>query len=314
MVNIGAANGPFLVAVMISFMLFGVTCSQTVYYFRTYPGDHRFLKALVIVLLILEGVHTAFVVQAVFYAYLVCKLPENISIALDVPLGSAGSITATIAITSIVQSFYAWRVYRLSVGHQLQKPLVAFILVTSLAQLGAGLALNSAQYIFPSVKDSRRLLPKISFLADSAMSVTCDVTISASLVYFLNRMRTGFKSSENVINYLVIFSMSNGVLTSTIVTCSLVSFYTAPTSLLYSAFIVISGKFYFNSMLVTYVNFMSLYFQGFEIPISTFSHSLNSRTKVRGMLGDTHTQIIATEGYFTAALPSMNTNAQTLSL
>ncbi|KAG6872982.1 hypothetical protein C0995_004521, partial [Termitomyces sp. Mi166 len=70
---------------MTSSALFGITCSQTAYYFRMYPDDHRFLKGLVAMRLILEGGQAAFLVQATYYVYIMCKMPEKMSSALNVP-------------------------------------------------------------------------------------------------------------------------------------------------------------------------------------------------------------------------------------
>ncbi|KAH0580129.1 hypothetical protein H2248_002935 [Termitomyces sp. 'cryptogamus'] len=131
MPNVELANGPYLVGVMANFALFGITCSQTVFYFRTYSFDHVFLKSMVIALFILEGVHVAFLLQSTYYVYIVCKLPEKTSTAGNIALGAAGCVTINVIITTLVQSFYAWRVYCLSVGRRWQKPLVAFICTAS---------------------------------------------------------------------------------------------------------------------------------------------------------------------------------------
>ncbi|KAG6859915.1 hypothetical protein C0995_001987 [Termitomyces sp. Mi166 len=74
-----------------------------------------------------------------------CKMPEKTTTALNIPLALRQCLCqldfmTNVLITSVVQSFYAWRVYCLSDGHQWQKPLVAFILATSLAQLCDGLS------------------------------------------------------------------------------------------------------------------------------------------------------------------------------
>ncbi|KAG6871559.1 hypothetical protein C0995_003075, partial [Termitomyces sp. Mi166 len=160
----------------------------------------------------MEGVHVAFLTQATHYIYIVCKMPDKTSTAFHINLGTAVSITITLVITSAVQSFYAWRVYRLSAGYRSQKPLVGFILATSLSQLCTGLTANALQFVsyqlipthtqqvshnrygFPSLSVMREPLPRISYTASLGMTITCDLTISASLVYFLNNMRTGFKS------------------------------------------------------------------------------------------------------------------------
>ncbi|KAG5722138.1 hypothetical protein E4T56_gene7027 [Termitomyces sp. T112] len=259
--------------------LFGITCSQTAYYFHTYPNDRRISRAAVAILFCMEGVHVAFLTQGAYYAFIVCKLPENVFTAFNITWEVAASITITLIITSAVQSFYAWRIYCLSARYRWRKALVAFILATSLAELGAGLTANALQYGNPSVDVIGTLRSRHAYLVNLTMGITSDLMISASLVYILNAMRTGFKSTENVINRLLVFSMSNGLLTTIISSLILVTYYVEPPpSLLATVFIHISGKLYVNSMLVT----------------------LNSRTSIQKMFENTQTNdIILTSLMFT---------------
>ncbi|KAG6906566.1 hypothetical protein DXG01_013123, partial [Tephrocybe rancida] len=71
-------NGPFLPAVQ---SLLGVTCAQTVFYFRTYPRDRLVLKVLVAFFCLLEGVHVAFLAEFMGHQFIFCKVPENTQFA-----------------------------------------------------------------------------------------------------------------------------------------------------------------------------------------------------------------------------------------
>ncbi|KAH0583355.1 hypothetical protein H2248_008984 [Termitomyces sp. 'cryptogamus'] len=122
------------------------------------------------------------------------------------------------------------------------------------------LAANALQYGNPSVDVIGTLRSRHAYLVNLTMGITSDLMISASLVYILNAMRTGFKSTENVINRLLVFSMSNGLLTTIISSLILVTYYVEPPpSLLATVFIHISGKLYVNSMLVTYINMIPVH-------------------------------------------------------
>ncbi|KAG6913556.1 hypothetical protein DXG01_005927 [Tephrocybe rancida] len=98
------------------------------------------------------------------------------------------------------------------------------------------------------------------FSAYMITSVVCDVTITLSLVYFLNIMRSGFRNSGNLINQLVIFrsgfsnatgpgreslkilhSINIGLLTSAIATCTLITYLASPT-LLFSGIYAINAR------------------------------------------------------------------------
>ncbi|KAG6887444.1 hypothetical protein C0995_015234 [Termitomyces sp. Mi166 len=212
--SIPKINAPFLAAWMTDLALLGITCSQTAYYFRMYPGDHQFLKGVVAVLFIMEGAHVAFLAQGVHYDYILSKIPENTLAAFNFSLGSPVGITMTVILTSAVQIFYAWRIYRLSARYQWQKLLFAFILATSLGQFCTGLIVNAAQFVY-----------------GNAPLEVMD-TPDADLVLF----------------------------TSTIAMLTLLTYYLAPSeSSVYTYFVMINGKFYFNSMLVTYVNLAFLH-------------------------------------------------------
>ncbi|KAG6906718.1 hypothetical protein DXG01_012433 [Tephrocybe rancida] len=121
----------------------------------------------------------------------------------------------------------------------------------------------SDSYTSPPLQALRKTSERDSYSSCLIMAIICDLTISASMVYFLNKMRTGFKNSENVINRLVLFSINVGLLTTTIAACTLIT-YLVSLSLIFSSLHAISGK----SMDLTQV-------------------TLNSRVHSRGMLGAT---------------------------
>lgn len=201
---------------------------------------------------LLETAHVALLSQAAYFVFVYCKLPENNIKALSVASGFAVSVTITAIITIIVQSFYAWRVYTLSIWRQVKYPVVAFILATSFAEFCLGLATNALLFGKPPVDSTRGKLQRRLYSATLISTITCDLTISVALVYFLSQMRSSLRSTRNVINRLILFSINVGLLTSAIALCTLVSYYvTPPTSIFFSVFVAINGKFYVNSMLVT---------------------------------------------------------------
>ncbi|KAH0585306.1 hypothetical protein H2248_008547 [Termitomyces sp. 'cryptogamus'] len=163
-------------------------------------------------------------------------------------------------VTSIVQSFYVRRLYRLGNMHPWQKPIVAFILTTSLAQLCTGLVVAASAYGSPPLDTLDTPLAHRLYSINLVMTIICDSSISASLVYFLKGIPTGFKMSRNVISLLVVFSISIGLLTSIMAACTLLAYYLAQspnTEILYSCFAWINGKLYFNSMLAQFSNKIS---------------------------------------------------------
>ncbi|KDR69627.1 hypothetical protein GALMADRAFT_145359 [Galerina marginata CBS 339.88] len=66
-IDLNSTFGAFLIGVVLSAGLFGVTCSQVFYYAQNYTSDGILIKGAVATLLILEGVHSAFSIHAVYY-------------------------------------------------------------------------------------------------------------------------------------------------------------------------------------------------------------------------------------------------------
>ncbi|KAG6909326.1 hypothetical protein DXG01_001125 [Tephrocybe rancida] len=73
------------------------------------------------------------------------------------------------------------------------------------------------RYGYPLLEAARVGIRRDSFTAYLVTSLICDMTISLSLVYFLNKLRTGFRS------------INVGLLTSAIAICTLITYFTIPT-------------------------------------------------------------------------------------
>ncbi|KAG6909325.1 hypothetical protein DXG01_001124 [Tephrocybe rancida] len=96
-------------------------------------------------------------------------------------------------------------------------------------------------------------------------SILCDLTISVSLVYFLNKLRSGFRS------------INVGLLTSAIATATLITYFVIP-DLTFAGLHAIGAKIYVNSVLVSYVVLIP-FMDSFD-PM----RRLNSRVKARQIL------------------------------
>lgn len=68
-------------------------------------------------------------------------------------------------------------------------------------------------------------VPKIANVSRSinVLGVASDVAIAVTLIFLLQRSRTGFKRSETIINRLILFTINTGLLTSMCAIMSLIS-------------------------------------------------------------------------------------------
>ncbi|KAG6916963.1 hypothetical protein DXG01_004457 [Tephrocybe rancida] len=100
---------------------------------------------------------------AIFQAFIIGKVPENMASEQNVTLGASVMFILTVIVASTVQGFYAWRVRRLSKGRPLMKFIVAFIIVTGIAQFACGLGRAIATYIDSSLDSSRNGISEDAF-------------------------------------------------------------------------------------------------------------------------------------------------------
>ncbi|KAJ7221068.1 hypothetical protein C8J57DRAFT_1393328 [Mycena rebaudengoi] len=256
--------GSMLLGVIISAVLYGISTCQTLYYFTRYKRDPLYLKTLVALTLALDTLHLAFVTHAIYH-YLISNYYSHG--ALQVMTWSVSLEALPTGVTaSLVQSFYAYRVWRMS-RHNFV--LTGLILLLILATTGCGtawviLALQAQTY--------ERLL-KISPLTISinALSTAADVIITSTLCIMLRQTRPVFIQTDTMVNKLILFTVNTGLLTSICAVASLISLIASPKTLIYASFYFCIGRLYSNSFLAT----------------------LNARDIIRGRINDVDTDFNA---------------------
>ncbi|KIJ70461.1 hypothetical protein HYDPIDRAFT_23564 [Hydnomerulius pinastri MD-312] len=236
--------GAFLIGVVISATLYGVTCVQTWYYYGRYPSDPWYIKLLVGAVLLSDTAHQALITHTV-YTYLVTDFGQYADLGTLV-----WSLIVEVLFNGftalIVQSFLAMRVYRLS-----NKSILA---------TGSVMALVIGEFILVVIYVSKGLkfqtfaeLTELKALSMSVNAVAAagDVLIAIFLCTLLQNSRTGFRRSDTMINKLIVFSINTGLLTSICAVASLISIGVWPSTFIYIAFYFCLGRLYCNSLLAT---------------------------------------------------------------
>lgn len=227
-----------LLGLIFSSMLYGIMLTQTYKYYQRFGRDPHVIKLLVFSVWLLNTVSMVLVGTVSWY-YLVTNGPRNISTwSLNVEL------VFSVMISGISETFLAFRVHKLS-GEKYW--LTAILLFLALMHFVSGqveaveLLLLGRFARFDSVT-----IPSILRLSSAAI---CDTAIAASLSYFLHKKRTGFKRSDEIINYLIVFSINSGLATSLISVASLITYLTAQKLWIYTAFCFLIGRLYANTFL-----------------------------------------------------------------
>ncbi|KAF4596888.1 hypothetical protein EYR38_008279 [Pleurotus pulmonarius] len=87
--------------------------------------------------------------------------------------------------------------------------------------------------------------------AEFSSTVACDLLISASMAYYLNKRRSGIRKTENLVDRLIVYVIGIGLLTSIFAIIVFVTWVALPRQLIFLTFYSIISKLYVNSLLVT---------------------------------------------------------------
>ncbi|KAF8202718.1 hypothetical protein K438DRAFT_1965204 [Mycena galopus ATCC 62051] len=303
--------GTWLIGLIVSSVLFGVTCLQVYLYFTKHCArDPVFLKAFVALLLALDTLHLAIISQS-FYFLTVTNFGDYTQLE-TAPWGLLVSITdnpphlrvnprhmkVQIAVgvfqSTLVQLFYAWRIYSLS-----NKSLVFPVIIAALACVDLGLAITTVHKTWGLLNAENPLAREdIPYFASTlSTEVASAVLITGAMIYHLLQNRTGFHKTNKAINLLVAYSLNSGAMAMLFSIGDLVAFVASPLALIHAPFGFILIRLYALSL-------MSMYGRSFhnltdELTDFVTFLSLNSRDHVREQLFSTAHAMIT--------IPSSNT-------
>ncbi|KAF7360799.1 hypothetical protein MVEN_00811900 [Mycena venus] len=129
------------------------------------------------------------------------------------------------------------------------KSLVTLIALLSTIQLVTGWVMTGLGYKYRLFADLSHYKALITTSLTS--SAVTDVLIAISLCYYLNHRRSGVKSTDTLVQKLIIYSINCGILCSLVAVLGLITFLTMPNNLINFAFNFVLGKVYSNSLLST---------------------------------------------------------------
>ncbi|CAA7265487.1 unnamed protein product [Cyclocybe aegerita] len=253
---IDATLGACFIGFALACGVYGILLSQIFSYFRNYPGDRSFFKYIVIVILLLETADQCFIGHLMYF-YSISNYLNPMALARGTTTWSfILQLTVGSVVGSIVKSYFAFRVWRFSERNMW---ITIGILLLVLGHLGLAIAYTVEAFKLPSLYAVHELqtLGTISL----GVGVCTDIVIAGALCFFLNRLRTGLKQSDSLVNSLSIYAINTGVVTSTVSMTVLILYNAMPTNNLY---------------------FVSVYFILSKLYAISFMATLNTRRSIRG--------------------------------
>ncbi|EIN08235.1 hypothetical protein PUNSTDRAFT_143881 [Punctularia strigosozonata HHB-11173 SS5] len=234
--------GAMFIGVLLSAILYGISCLQMWHYMDTFRKDPWYLKMLVSGVFFCDTVHQALISHTVYY-YLISNFDNPI--ALNSIVWSLVTEVLFTGFTALmVQGFFTYRIWRLS--HK-NIYLTVFVSAVVLGNFVVLLAYTIRAFQLPLLSQ----LPKIKPLSEAIniMGAITDVLIAAAMCLLLHNARSGFKRSDSTINRLMIFVFNTGLLTSVCAMASLISILAWPNAYIYITFFFMIGRLYNNSIL-----------------------------------------------------------------
>ncbi|KIM89106.1 hypothetical protein PILCRDRAFT_212313 [Piloderma croceum F 1598] len=234
------ALGPILIGTVFNILLYGVMITQVYLYFSTYKKDQKWLKCLVLFLFLADTSNAVFDLIYVYDALIInFNNVEYLSKAtrdLHLMLLFKGIISAC------VQFFFAWRIKILT------KDLSAVILIVTCAivNMVAAIATSIAIGFIPIFIEAERF--KVAVITWLVAAVVADVLISVSLTYHLQKHKSGFAVTDDVVNRIIRLTVQTGAVTAVCAIIDLV-FFLVDTSGNHLMFNVPLSKLYTNSLM-----------------------------------------------------------------
>ncbi|KAI0750007.1 hypothetical protein C8Q80DRAFT_1269797 [Daedaleopsis nitida] len=199
--------GAVLVGTAVASMFCGLSIHQTYRYFRTYQSDAYYLKIMVSTLCLLDAVHELMAIHLCYY-YMVTNYFNPVRLQSGV-----WSLRLIVLVTGVVATithlFFSRRVFILSVRQRLY-PLVASILVA--AELAFCLTATIVTFIDVTFESFQEHSAWIVYTA-LGVRVLTDVVLTATLIYYLQRSRTGFTGTDSMIDVLILYAINTGLVT-----------------------------------------------------------------------------------------------------
>ncbi|KAJ7246587.1 hypothetical protein B0H12DRAFT_1235517 [Mycena haematopus] len=229
--------------------LFGIVTVQVYIYHRGYPDDSRFIKLLVAAVWILELGHMIAVSHAV-YLEIIKKFGDP-ALLIKMPNSLAISILMEGLVTFIVEGFFTYRIYRMYRTHYFAFGcwfLASLRLIASTTYFIVCFVPPANTEIFTVFE------AKWSWLVETLqiMGAVTDVLIAVALcVYYLQNNDTTFSNTKVLIDKLLMWAVSTGLITSLVSVLSVIFFLTMKSNLAWIIMYIWLAKVYSNSFMAT---------------------------------------------------------------
>ncbi|TBU46501.1 hypothetical protein BD309DRAFT_1078604 [Dichomitus squalens] len=243
--------GSWLVGSFISTLLEGILLLQTFRYFRLYPKDPPYLQIWVGITVALQTVSVALAIHTCYF-YMVSNY-FNPGVLLS---GVVVSATATTVIGPVnillVEMFFVRRVYM--VGEQYRKFAILPTLLV-LGGVGSYFALTAEAFAIKNLtQDVAAGQWGGGAITASSLLLAADIQLTGVLIYALHTSRTGIQRTSSMINLLILYTISSGLLICIFNIGSVTLSTVMPHNVVFTVFLIVGQQVYSNSLVTALIS------------------------------------------------------------
>ncbi|KAF9484528.1 hypothetical protein BDN70DRAFT_872301 [Pholiota conissans] len=236
--------GVWLVAIWLQTLLQGCGLLQAWLYFHWYAKDSWGIKGMVIFLVLIETFQIITFFQ-ITYFYLIDNF-GNVPNLLVIYWQDSAQLFATYLSAFVVQLYFGYCIYVLN---KKNKIVPAIVVILALTQIAAGLAQTILTVKIHLLTELEKTVPITTLEAASALC--CDLVITSALLWNLRKHKGQIKSTNNLLNRLMINAINRGGLTALCAAVNMIVFISKPGTYYFFIGLLLSGKLYMNSALAT---------------------------------------------------------------
>ncbi|KAI0074944.1 hypothetical protein K474DRAFT_1773640 [Panus rudis PR-1116 ss-1] len=271
--------GSATIITLLGFILYGITVAQAYSYAVNTEEDAKWIKVLVVLVMLSETCFSAFVLDSLYELTTI-----DLTDFLDVDLltwNISFALLPELVLVVMVQGFYTHRLWHLSDNSVVVTAGVGLMVVIRAAFKFVTFSYEYRSHTWTAFSED----PVALWTAEAAhiISAVTDTLIAITLLYYLSRRKSGvarfvfiqfvpipigtsyYNRTDNVVNWVMIYAVNTGTITM------LLSISTAVT------FIVLKNN-------MTFVGLATILCRSYA---NSFLGTLNARRRLRSHLGET---------------------------
>ncbi|KAG1722899.1 hypothetical protein EDB19DRAFT_1916402 [Suillus lakei] len=206
--------GPVVLGSLVDAGLFGCLIIQTYVYYANFANDHRAIKLTVAAVFAMQIAHMI-CVSSTLWNTAVSSYDDSLKLQI-LPLGADATILFTGITGALVESYFAFRLWKLSK----RLPLVLLSLVFCVIAQVVSLVITVKAFNMTSVT-AFEIDQNTPITLSLTSRVLCDLILTLSIAWYLRKQRT-----TSTIDRLVLWTIETGLITS-LVAVLVMSFFLA---------------------------------------------------------------------------------------